>query len=262
MHFFSRLMCIAALAGLCTHAQSQDVYTVRTKDIKAAIPPTLWGLFFEDINRAADGVVYAEMVENRSFDFPKPMTTWETWPPSRLRDGIFLITNQAAENAADPKFMTVTLQPGDTVGLINSGFDEGMAFKKDLSYHLMLRIRSLQPGIHIRAFLINSHNRPIARTEIQPGDPIADGIGQWQDQTITLTPTDSSTGGKLLVLFEGAGKLDLDRVSLFPTDTWKNRPGGLRADLVKDLADLHPGFLRRYSSRGNEESRGGARRGL
>jgi alpha-L-arabinofuranosidase len=59
-----------------------------------------------------------------------------------------------------------------------------------------------------------------------------------------MSPKDSSGKGKLLVIIEGEGRLDLDRISLFPSDTWKGRPGGLRKDMVRDLADLHPGFLR------------------
>src|ERR1700761_1300635 len=100
---------------------AQEIYKVDTKAIKAKISPTLWGLFFEDINRAADGGVYAEMVENRSFDFPKPMTSWTPWPKPNLRDGIFQVINQSASNAADPKYMRVSLQAKDTVGLMNTG---------------------------------------------------------------------------------------------------------------------------------------------
>jgi len=107
---------------------AQGTYLVNTKSITAQVPSALWGLFFEDINRGADGGMYAEMVKNRSFDFPKPMMGWETWPNARLRDGIFVVTKQAAENVANPKFMSVTLQATDTVGLMNLGFDEGMSF--------------------------------------------------------------------------------------------------------------------------------------
>lgn len=167
------------------------------------------------------------------------MTAWTAWP-GHIRDGIFIVTNQSAENQADPKFMAVSLQPGDTVGLINSGFDEGMAFKKELPYKLVLRYKQLTSGVHIRAFLFNGENRPIAHISVTPDST----TGYWHEQTVSIMPSDSATRGKLLVIFEGAGKLDLDRVSLFPTDTWKNRAGGLRADLVQKLADLHPGFLR------------------
>src|SRR5579859_4384157 len=106
----------------------QVQYNIQTTDTSKKVAPTLWGLFFEDINRAADGGVYAEMVKNRSFDFPKPMTGWTTWPGKRLRDGIFIVTNQMAQNVADPKYMAIQLQAGDTVGLINEGFG-GMAIK-------------------------------------------------------------------------------------------------------------------------------------
>jgi alpha-N-arabinofuranosidase len=230
-----RILFISIACLLVLAASSQDTYTVTTKVKKAAISPTLWGLFFEDINRAADGGLYAEMVKNRSFDYPKPMTGWETWPSNRLRDGIFLITNQMAVNPADPKFMTVDLRAGDTVGLINEGFG-GMALTKGMRYTLTLRYRSAGKGIHLRTFLFNGGNQPIGRAAF----PMLGSTGDWQEQIIDVIPTDSTTKGKLLVLFEGNGTLDVDRVSLFPVDTWK----GLRADLVQRLVDLHPGFLR------------------
>jgi len=221
--------------------KSPDVYTINTKDIRSAVPSTLWGLFFEDINRGADGGVYAEMVENRSFDFPKPMTSWSYWPSSRPRDGIFMVKNQEMEHPENAKFMTVTLSAADTAGLINSGFEEGMAFKKDLVYRLTIRYRVHTAGVGVRIFLIGGRNTVIGRSSLAPVDKEGK---DWQEQQAAVTATDSATHGKLLIVFDGPGELDVDRISLFPTDTWKGRPGGLRADLVQDLADLHPGFLR------------------
>jgi alpha-N-arabinofuranosidase len=231
------LLILLANAVFVLNATAQDVYTIKTKKGTAKVPPTLWGLFFEDINRAADGGVYAEMVENRSFDFPKPMTAWTTWPNSRLRDGILMIINQSAVNVADPKYMQVNLGGKDTVGLMNSGFDEGMAFKK-IPYNLTLRYRLVTPGVHVRVFLFNNTNKIIGHSAMTLD------AKEWHNQEISITPTDTATRGKLLVIFEGQGKLDVDRISLFPSDTWKERPGGLRADLVQKLYDLHPGFLR------------------
>jgi alpha-N-arabinofuranosidase len=235
--FLITILLIDIVRAGCAHAQ--DSYTVQTRQVTAQIPKTLWGLFFEDINRAADGGVYAEMVENRSFDFPKPMTAWETWPSNRLRDGIFLVINQSAENMADPKYIRVTTATNDTVGLMNSGFDEGMAFKKGLPYNFTLRYRQQVPGVNIRIFLFSAKNKVIGQTSLALKDS-----RDWINQEAYITPTDTTGGGKLLVIFEGAGKLDVDRISLFPSDTWKHRKGGLRADLVQKLADLHPGFLR------------------
>lgn len=227
--------------AIAMSAFSQDSYTVTTKTSKAKVPTTLWGLFFEDINRAADGGVYAEMVENRSFDFPKPMTAWSTWPTQRMRDGIFQVINQSAANVANPRYMQIIVNPKDTVGLMNSGFDEGMSLKKGLSYSFTLRYRQQTPGVHILVFLFNGKNRPISRLKVKL---LAPDDKDWHNQEVTITPTDSAKTGKLLVIFEGQGKLDVDRISLFPSDTWKNRKGGLRTDLVQKLADLKPGFLR------------------
>jgi len=68
--------------------------------------------------------------------------------------------------------------------------------------------------------------------------------GDWQKYTATLYPKDTDPKARLAVLLEGKGTVDLDFVSLFPENTWKHRPGGLRADMVQALADLHPGFMR------------------
>lgn len=116
---FIQKACMAAVCCATLVSSAQSVYTVQTGNIQAKVSPTLWGLFFEDINRGADGGVYAEMVENRSFDFPKPMRAWSTWSSNRLRDGIFIVTNEMAKIPADPKYMTVTTRATDTVGLIN-----------------------------------------------------------------------------------------------------------------------------------------------
>ncbi len=66
----------------------------------------------------------------------------------------------------------------------------------------------------------------------------------WQTATATITTSDSTKQGRLLLRFQGAGQIDIDRISLFPKNTWRNRPGGLRNDLAQKLSDIHPGFMR------------------
>ena len=226
---------------LFVRASAQEIYTVHTNAIGAKVPATLWGIFFEDINRAADGGIYAEMVENRSFDFPQPMTAWTTWPKPRLRDGIFVVVNQSAEDPADPKYLAIDLRAGDTVGLINSGFDEGMAFEKDSSYLLTLRYRQAGQGIHCRVYLMSGTGKIVGRTKPELS---FSSLSDWHEQQVKIIASDSATHGKLLVVFEGSGQIEVDRISLFPTDTWKGRAQGLRKDLVQALKELHPGFLR------------------
>jgi len=200
----------------------------------------MWGLFFEDINRGADGGLYAEMVKNASFDFPKPMMGWAT-QPARVRTGVFMVINQGQANVADPKFMRVSMLATDKVGLINEGFDGGMGFLKGARYEGTLRYRREGAGgVEVIAQIMNNRGNGLGEAVID----VSAADTNWHEQHFTVTATDTAGAGRLLLRFQGAGQLDIDRVSLFPAGTWKGRPGGLRSDLTQKLADLHPGFLR------------------
>ncbi|MBS1603836.1 MAG: alpha-L-arabinofuranosidase [Bacteroidetes bacterium] len=237
---YQRYLAVILIVGLAVRAGAQDVYTVSARQIKAPISPTMWGLFFEDINRGADGGLYAEMVKNASFDFPKPMMGWVT-QPARVRTGIFMVINQSQVNGADPKFMRVDLAATDKVGLINEGFDEGMGFIKGARYEGMVRYRREGgSAVGITARIMNKTGNVLGEAVVD----IAAADTSWREQHFSITAADSAGAGRLLLCFHGSGQLDIDRVSLFPGETWKGRPGGLRSDLAQLLADLHPGFLR------------------
>src|SRR5205814_1622310 len=87
---------------------------------------------------------------------------------------------------------------------------------------------------------VNATGKTIGTASLKP--EVADT--NWNKQTVHFTTLDTAVSGKLVVHFDGPGAIDIDMISLFPTDTWKNRPGGLRADLVQKLSDMQPGFLR------------------
>src|SRR5437763_2043619 len=89
-------------------AQSNKIITVDASQVKATIQPTMWGIFFEDINLGADGGIYAELVKNRSFEFNKPMLGW-TVLGKPLTEGDFLVTNRQQSNTANPRFLHITL---------------------------------------------------------------------------------------------------------------------------------------------------------
>ena len=237
---YQRYLAVVLIVGLAVRAGAQGVYTVNDRQVKAPISPTMWGLFFEDINRGADGGLYAEMVKNASFDFPKPMMGWVT-QPVRVRTGIFMVINQGQVNAADPKFMRVSLTATDRVGLINEGFDEGMGFIKGARYEGMIRYRRDGGSeVGITAQIMNKGGISLGKAVID----FTAGDTSWHEKHFSITATDTAGAGRLLLSFHGSGQLDIDRVSLFPAETWKGRPGGLRSDLAQKLADLHPGFLR------------------
>ncbi|KAI9432507.1 glycoside hydrolase 97-domain-containing protein [Russula earlei] len=180
-------------------AQDNKVLTVKANTRKATIQPTMWGIFFEDINLAADGGIYAELVKNRSFEFTTPMMGWKE---QSRQTGNTLILNRGAENPANPRFARQ--------GTNNS----------------------------IQAELVNAKGEVIGEASVTVSG------GDWKKYTVSFTATATEAKAKLNVWFDDKGVTDVDMISLFPKNTWKNRPGGLRADLVQWLADLKPGFIR------------------
>lgn len=230
---------LLGLIGIDLQAQEPVTYTVNTAAIKTPIQPSLWGIFFEDINRGADGGLNADLVKNGSFEFNTPMMGWKP-VGRRMPDGTAVIVNRNSTNPNNPKYLQLDIPPTlDSVGLVNEGFG-GMAIKKDGRYELSLLYRQAAPGVRLHAQLLNAKGIPIAAARLQP----AAAGPAWQEQAVTLTPTDTAVKGRLVIWLEGPGKLDLDMISLYPSDTWKGRPKGLRADMVQVLADMKPGFLR------------------
>lgn len=213
----------------------------------AAIPSTMWGIFFEDINMAADGGLYAELVKNRSFEFNLPLMGWKehkTGPG----DGSVLVLNRGQENPANPRFVRLTHTSSGAYGLSNEGF-RGMGIKNNELYHFSVWARPQSGGpLTLRLELKTPDGRSIGSARLSLRGPGGNGTpaagGAWQQDSISFTATATEPHAQLYIWLEGQGVVDLDMISLFPHHTWKDRPGGLRADLVQLLADMHPGFIR------------------
>jgi alpha-N-arabinofuranosidase len=213
-----------------------DVDAARTV---TKIQPTMFGLFFEDINFAADGGLYAEMIKNRSFEFDKPLMGWEQ--PNTKRSSLNKQSGSATpiEIAANnTNFCRVEINNAAGYALINEGF-RGMGVKKDARYNLSLKALNQEGNIKkIILQLIDKDQKVIGETVIVPTSK------EWKTYTSQFTATQTEAKAKLKITFEGTGTIDLDMISLFPEDTWKNRKNGLRKDLVQLLYDMKPGFLR------------------
>ncbi len=202
------------------------------------IQPTMWGIFFEDINFAADGGLYAELVKNRSFEFAKPQMGWdvEKTNPDSFH---FMITNRGAENPQNPRYASVKLNDNkSSLSLINEGF-RGMGVKMSKTYHFSI-LASIAEGsdITLKVSLLDSEGEDIGSTSVDINGK------EWKKYEVSFDCSKTEAKAKLKLLFEGNGMVSFDMVSLFPNDTWKNRKGGMRADLVQKLADLNPGFFR------------------
>lgn len=201
------------------------------------IQPTMWGVFFEDINFAADGGLYAELVKNRSFEFSLPMIGWKQVRDNG--DGRVIASFYSPSNTGNPRYLrlVVNAETG-AYGLSNEGF-RGMGIKKEMQYYFSVSARVPDgSNFKMKIDLINS------KGEILGGSELAGFTKEWKKYRISFKSNQTEPKALLRILFTGKGTIDLDMVSLFPADTWKGRPNGLRNDLVQMIADLKPGFIR------------------
>jgi alpha-L-arabinofuranosidase len=226
-----------AFCLLQASAFSQEL-TVRADHPGAAVSPTMWGIFFEDINMAADGGLYAELVKNRSFEFNTPLMGWKEHSATP-GDGSILVLNRGDESPANPRFIRVSHYTEGAYGLSNEGF-RGMGIRKDERYHFSVLTRMSQgTGISLRLELVAADGQRVAAARLEP----AGGEG-WHKDTVSMVAGVTEAKAQLYIWVDGTGSIDVDMVSLFPEHTWQKRPGGLRADLVQLLADMKPGFIR------------------
>jgi alpha-L-arabinofuranosidase len=210
--------------------------TVLTGRPGATINPAMWGVFFEDINFGADGGLYAELVKNRSFEFPDPLMGWTRISPS-LAVGELSIRDDKPFDAANPHYLRIQSEGTAPFGVANEGF-RGIGLLEGESYDFSAQIRGVSGTPLINVQLYGADGTLLASV------PLKGFSSGWKKINATLRPTDTDPKARLQIVLEGKGAVDLDFVSLFPRRTWKHRPGGLRADMVQMLADLKPGFLR------------------
>ena len=221
-------MLLAALTSISASAQHQ--FTVNTKP-GAPVQSTMYGIFFEDINFGADGGLYAEMVENRSFEFPERLMGWNVF-------GNVVINDIKPAFDRNPHYVTVSPSGHreKQSGLENHGFF-GMGIKKGMKYDFSIyaRLNLLQgKSAKFRVELVGEDDVPISQ------DTIVVTNNQWQKYTATLTSDKTMEKAFMRIFLMSGESVDLDHISLMPQDNWH----GMRADLVKDLADLHPGVFR------------------
>ncbi|MDR7369685.1 alpha-L-arabinofuranosidase C-terminal domain-containing protein [Flavobacterium aquidurense] len=233
-------LCGLLLNGIYASAQKNNLQVDVAKTV-TKIQPTMYGVFFEDINFAADGGLYAEMIKNRSFEFELPMMGWSEPNSDRHKlneqSGIAKIV-QYSQKGTNHNYCRVSVNDPNGYEMINEGF-RGMGIKKDLKYNLSLKALKESGNISkIKIQFIDKNKKVLGETSITPASK------EWTNYTAQLTATATEAKAKIRITFEGSGVIDLDVISLFPEDTWKGRKNGLRSDLVQLLYDLKPGFLR------------------
>lgn len=230
-----KLATISLLAISLTAAAQTHVIDVNTKKLGAPIQPTMYGLFFEDINYAADGGLYGELVKNRSFEFPDRLMGWEAFGTFEVKDdGPFERCPHYME-LRDPRH-------GDRrSGISNNGFF-GIGLHEGEDYRFSVWAKAPQDSARIivqfidRATMEEHQEFAEARLTIKGNE--------WKQYELVLKSPRTIQKAQLRIFLDGKNTVDLEHISLFPVNTFKNRKNGMRRDLAQALADEKPGLLR------------------
>ena len=213
------------------------------------ISPLLMGIFFEDINYAADGGLYAELIQNRDFEYDSSETGKKGWGPkyawSVNGDKIgFEIATENPIHPNNPHYARLDVQGGIATlvnnggnAFVNSGWD-GIPLKKGENYRFRVKARC-DKNMPVEIDLVSKEGRKVATGKIKVKKGKA-----WKDYEIMLTPDEHTKDASLQIVPKMNGTLDLDMVSLFPVNTFNGRENGLRKDLAQTLVDLKPQFMR------------------
>ena len=217
-------------------AKAPDVIAVAVNQPGAEIAPTMFGIFFEDINFAADGGLYPERVKNRSFEFTEPLSGWTRMSLFGGSEGELDVRTDSPLNENNPHYLRMHVdKPGSGFGVVNPGF-RGIGAESGSDYVFSAYVRTPGDGPHaVQATLVDESGKTI-------GNATLNGFGrEWKKYEGTMRPTETTQHAVLNVFVQEKGDVDLDMVSLYPKDTWNSRPNGLRKDLVQLLADMQIG---------------------
>jgi len=234
------LILLGIFGGFQMTLGQQNTLEIDASKGLAAIAPTMYGIFFEDINFAADGGLYGELIKNGSFEFPLPKMGWQEPNSDRYGfnpDSGTAAVIQYANPSANLRYLQVQINNSEGYQLINEGY-RGIGVKANATYVFSLKAANPQGVNRVHAALVDQNNRVIGSTSVDING------NSWTNLESEMVATATVEKAKLLLRFEGKGTLDLDMISLFPKDTWKGRKKGLRKDLVTLLEGLNPGFLR------------------
>lgn len=228
------LLTLSLFISFACIAQSNE-FVVQTNHLGAKIQPTMYGLFFEDINYAADGGIYAEMIKNRSFEFPQAFMGWETYGNIELKDdGPF---------EKNPHYVNLKYAGHDHkhTGLQNEGFF-GVAVKKNAEYRFSVWARAVDGNSKVRVQLVDESSMGEHQAFVSTDLEITSK--EWEKYTVILKSPRTYAKSKLRIFLASKSQVDLEHISLFPVDTWNGHENGLRKDLVQALYDIKPGVFR------------------
>lgn len=229
------LSCIIAASSLLGAYAQTHTFDVNTKKVGAKVQPTMYGIFFEDINYAADGGLYGELVKNRSFEFPDALMGWKAFGKFEVKnDGPFercphyVVLGYSGHNDA-------------ATGLQNEGYF-GIGIEKGEDYRFSVWAKAVSGDATVEVSLVDEstmdEHQEFATAKLKVSG------NEWKKYELVLKPTKTVQKANLRLLLKGKNSVALEHVSLFPKHTFKDRDNGMRRDLAQALYDLHPGVFR------------------
>lgn len=229
------LSCIIAASSLLGAYAQPHTFDVNTKKVGAAVQPTMYGIFFEDINYAADGGLYGELVKNRSFEFPDALMGWKAFGKFEVKnDGPF-------ERCPHYVVLNYSGHNDTATGLQNEGYF-GIGIEKDEEYRFTVWAKTVSGDANVEVSLVDEstmeEHQEFATAELKVSG------NEWKKYELILKSPKTLQKANLRLLLKGKNGVALEHVSLFPKHTFKDRENGMRRDLAQALYDLHPGVFR------------------
>ena len=229
------MTCAIAVASVIVADAQTNVMDINTKKAGAKVQDTMYGLFFEDINYAADGGLYGELVKNRSFEFPQNFMGWQVFGNVTLKnDGPFERCPHYVELKAPNHKERRT-------GIQNEGYF-GIGVVKGEEYRFSVWAKAPKGNTSIRVQLIDQYTMGEHQEFIEQTLDVTSA--DWKKYEIVMKAPETQKKANLRIFLKGENPVCLEHVSLFPVNTFKNRENGLRRDVAQALADVHPGILR------------------
>ena len=249
---YKNILLMACCAFYAATVQAQVTINIDTQQRGPKVSPMLYGIFYEDINHAADGGLYAELIRNRSFEdgprfgAPADMQGWSTYAaaPSQITARLIQpskktpLLNAVQHNALE---LDINASSSIPVCLVNEGY-WGINAVQGRSYRLSFWAKTLKYKGTVKATLCSKDGAQIYAESDVTSFAAANAKG-WTKYETTLTVNDNDPQAQFALVFDGVGKVQLDMVSLFPP-TFKNRENGMRPDLANMLWQMHPKFMR------------------
>lgn len=224
------------------YAQVKATLDIDVSKPTVTIPPMFFGLMTEEINHSYDGGLYAELIQNRTFQDPQPQGRGRELPVhwSVVGEGKAVIDENDPVNNALPRSLKLELD-GKEAGIANDGY-WGIPVRPNTTYTATFYAKGGEgfEGPVTAAIVTDDGDAVVAEAETKPIS------GDWQKYTVELKTDDKAPAtakAKFALSAEGKGNVTFSYVSLFPP-TYKDAPNGLRPDLMELLAKLQPKFVR------------------